>query len=411
MSYARFGQIIMGPAGSGKTTYTAMMKEYFAIRKKTVRIVNLDPAAEDPLAYGEPDIDIRDLISLDDVQEALDYGPNGGLMYAMEYLVQNSEFLTDAIDSQFGDDEYFLFDCPGQIELYVHNPIMRQLTQQLERNLNIRLCGVFCIDSTFIRDAAKFISASMMTLSAMAHLELPHINILTKADLIIADKDDGEENDANEEDGFAGDDALGAATAELMKAKKAKRMAATGKSKHLQPFGDFGHSLNIANSKVNNASNGRFDNPGDDVVMMRGDVQTDREEQIDLLSTFLDNEVTDLLPMLDQNMHPKYKKLNRAFVDLLDEFKIVSYCYLNPHDEDTIDTIVLRINDTIQFYESQEVDDKKMDRLEAIQEEMDAHADEMAQEGGDMDYNERMQNMMEQHFDDGALGGDLDLGS
>ena len=107
----------------------------------------------------------------------------------------------------------------------------------------------------------------------------------------------------------------------------------------------------------------------------------------------------------------KYKKLNRAFVDLLDEFKIVSYCYLNPHDEDTIDTIVLRINDTIQFYESQEVDDKKMDRLEAIQEEMDEHADEMAQEGGDMDYNERMQNMMEQHFDDGALGGDLDLGS
>lgn len=44
--------------------------------------MNLDPAAEHfeyPVA-----IDIRDLISLADVIEELNYGPNGGLIYCME---------------------------------------------------------------------------------------------------------------------------------------------------------------------------------------------------------------------------------------------------------------------------------------------------------------------------------------
>lgn len=47
-----------------------------------MHVVNLDPAAEHfeyPVA-----IDIRDLISLADVIEELNYGPNGGLIYCME---------------------------------------------------------------------------------------------------------------------------------------------------------------------------------------------------------------------------------------------------------------------------------------------------------------------------------------
>lgn len=49
-----------------------------------MRIINLDPAA-DNLPYN-CDVDIRDLITLDDVVEELNYGPNGGLMYCMEYI-------------------------------------------------------------------------------------------------------------------------------------------------------------------------------------------------------------------------------------------------------------------------------------------------------------------------------------
>ena len=49
---------------------------------RTVHVVNLDPAAED-IVYT-PSVDIRELISLEDVMEELNLGPNGGLIYCME---------------------------------------------------------------------------------------------------------------------------------------------------------------------------------------------------------------------------------------------------------------------------------------------------------------------------------------
>ncbi|TYZ55515.1 hypothetical protein PybrP1_000397, partial [[Pythium] brassicae (nom. inval.)] len=40
------------------------------------------------------------------------------------------------------------------------------------------------IDSLFIADPTKFISGVLCSLSAMVQLELPHINVLTKCDLV-----------------------------------------------------------------------------------------------------------------------------------------------------------------------------------------------------------------------------------
>jgi GTPase SAR1 family protein len=76
--------------------------------------------------------DIRDLISLEDAMEDddLKFGPNGGLIFCMEYFAQNFDWL----ESELGDyeDDYFLFDCPGQIELYTHIPVMRNLVRFLQ---------------------------------------------------------------------------------------------------------------------------------------------------------------------------------------------------------------------------------------------------------------------------------------
>jgi predicted PilT family ATPase len=39
-----FGQIVIGPPGSGKTTYCFYMKEYYQYFGREVVLVNLDPA-------------------------------------------------------------------------------------------------------------------------------------------------------------------------------------------------------------------------------------------------------------------------------------------------------------------------------------------------------------------------------
>lgn len=60
---------------------------------------------------------------------------------------------------------------------------MSELITMLQ-DRNFRLCGVFLVDSQFMVDASKFLSGTMAALSVMANLELPHINVLSKVDLL-----------------------------------------------------------------------------------------------------------------------------------------------------------------------------------------------------------------------------------
>ena len=114
----RYAQIVCGPAGSGKSTYCAAVAAHGQDAKRTINVVNLDPAAEH-FNY-QPLADIRDLIQVDDVMEdeELRFGPNGGLVFAMEFLMENTEWLEEQLGEN--EDDYILFDCPGQIELYTH---------------------------------------------------------------------------------------------------------------------------------------------------------------------------------------------------------------------------------------------------------------------------------------------------
>merc|ERR1719379_983944 len=177
----KYAQFVMGPAGCGKSTYCAIIQEHFRVSlRRQCRVLNLDPAAE-TFQY-DCEIDVRDLISVDDVMEELNYGPNGGLVYAMEYITDNMEWLQEQM-SEYDDDTYFIFDCPGQIELYSHLTVMRDIVDMLQ-NLDYRVAGVYCIDINFIEDASKFLAGALAALTAMVNLELPHINVLTKCDLL-----------------------------------------------------------------------------------------------------------------------------------------------------------------------------------------------------------------------------------
>ncbi|KAG9291736.1 hypothetical protein G9A89_012021 [Geosiphon pyriformis] len=102
-------QLVMGPAGSGKSTYCATIMTHCQNVGRTVNLFNLDPAAE-RFEY-EPAIDIRDLITLEDVMEELQFGPNGGLIYCLEFLLNNLDWLEGELGEY--DDDYLIIDCPG----------------------------------------------------------------------------------------------------------------------------------------------------------------------------------------------------------------------------------------------------------------------------------------------------------
>ncbi|RAL11419.1 putative signal sequence-binding GTPase GPN3 [Aspergillus homomorphus CBS 101889] len=180
---SKFGVLVMGPAGAGKTTFCSAVIQHLQHTRRSCFYVNLDPAAE-TFSY-EPDLDIRELITLEDVMEELGLGPNGGLIYCFEFLLQNLDFLTEALDP-LSEEYLIIFDMPGQIELYTHIPLLPSLVQFLSRAgpLNINMCAAYLLESTFVVDKAKFFAGTLSAMSAMLMLEMPHVNILTKMDQV-----------------------------------------------------------------------------------------------------------------------------------------------------------------------------------------------------------------------------------
>lgn len=57
---------------------------------------NLDPA-NDNIPY-EASVDVRELVNVDEVMEREELGPNGGVLWAMEEVEANIDWLVERLD-------------------------------------------------------------------------------------------------------------------------------------------------------------------------------------------------------------------------------------------------------------------------------------------------------------------------
>jgi len=182
-----FGQLVIGPPGAGKTSYCSAMFDFLEAQGRPVCVVNLDPG-NDALPYSSSTrlIDVTDLIGMEEVMDTFQLGPNGGLIYCIEYLEKNATWLKTKIKEQQKQqpDVYFLFDLPGQVELYTHHAGLKRLITRLCDSCDLRLTCVHLIDSHHCSDPSKFLSVLLLALNSMTQLELPHVNVLSKMDLI-----------------------------------------------------------------------------------------------------------------------------------------------------------------------------------------------------------------------------------
>lgn len=150
-----------------------------AIGRKSA-VVNLDPANEQvtyPCA-----VDVRDFITLDDVMDEFNLGPNGGVVCALEEVLKNFDWLAGQL-RQLGDD-YVLFDLPGQVELFTHNSALSTICKHLEKKCGYRLVVVHLVDSHYCTEPAKYVSVLLLALRSMLMFELPYINVLSKIDIL-----------------------------------------------------------------------------------------------------------------------------------------------------------------------------------------------------------------------------------
>lgn len=107
--------IILGMAGSGKTTFVKKIEEYFCEKEKEAYIINMDPAVHDTLY--EPNLDIRDTVKYKDVMIGHGLGPNGAIMTCLNLFSTNIHKIVDLLEKK-PELDYICIDTPGQLEVF-----------------------------------------------------------------------------------------------------------------------------------------------------------------------------------------------------------------------------------------------------------------------------------------------------
>lgn len=168
---------VTGPAGTGKSTFCASMKEWFIRNGYDAVVFNLDPGAE--FIPYEAEYDIREIISLEQIMSEFNLGPNGAQIVAADLLLENLSSI-EAVLEQY-QDYYIIFDTPGQIELFSFRHGGPILVDKLSSGTGML---AFIADSVLASSPSGYISQKMLFASVMSRFFKPMLFVINKTDLV-----------------------------------------------------------------------------------------------------------------------------------------------------------------------------------------------------------------------------------
>lgn len=226
--------------------------------------------------------------------EELQYGPNGGLVFCLEYLLENIEWLTSDLGEY--QDEFLIVDCPGQIEIFTHSDIMSRIVEVF-RTADYKPCALYLLESLFLLDVTKFFSGVLTATSAMLQLGIPHLNLISKMDLL--------------------------------------RMDGRGRTEQL----------------------GLGAREGSDEE--EDEEEYDVEDETHRLHRYFYPDSTLLTEKLSESTPSKYLQLNQALVQLVDEYDMVNFIPLNVKKSASLDNVLMHIELATQFSEALEPKEPK----------------------------------------------------
>jgi hypothetical protein len=142
---------LAGLAILAQTLTPGQTTQFLNALERPVIIVNLDPAAPTP-PYPSS-ISITSLISLSDAMTAHSLGPNGAMLYCLEYLEANMDWLEEELErvlEEVGwteakrEEAFVVFDTPGQVELSTDHGSLKRIVERLGKKGGWRVssCGL-----------------------------------------------------------------------------------------------------------------------------------------------------------------------------------------------------------------------------------------------------------------------------
>ena len=170
--------IILGMAGSGKTTFVQKLEEIIAEKDKESYIINLDPAVMDTLY--EPNLDIRDTINYKDIMHQNNLGPNGAILTSLNIFSTNIDKIIDLLQKK-DELNYIVLDTPGQLEVFSWSASGKLISDSFSSIFPTVL--IYIIDIPRCNNPNTFASNMLYALSIMYKMRLPLIVVFNKKDI------------------------------------------------------------------------------------------------------------------------------------------------------------------------------------------------------------------------------------
>ena len=171
---------VVGTAGAGKSTLVTAFQRWTRFLEVECLTINLDPGAE--RVHYDPEFDVRDLISLHEVMDEYDLGPNGAQILAADLVAAQSYDIQEELTGLSGD--LLVIDTPGQVELFAFREASSHMVEVLGQG---QAALIFLFDPMLSQSPSGFVSQMLLSNIVHFRLGLPTANFLSKADLLTPD--------------------------------------------------------------------------------------------------------------------------------------------------------------------------------------------------------------------------------
>ncbi|WFD44226.1 hypothetical protein MPSI1_002892 [Malassezia psittaci] len=206
--------IVIGMAGSGKSTFVARLAAHMAKKAAEARatkgdrteshsqtetakesnvdaesstrslptrpyLLNIDPAVAG-LGYS-PNIDIRDTVDYARVMQEYKLGPNGAILTALNLFTTKFDQVLQLVEKRAKDNDLVLLDTPGQIEIFTWSASGAIITDALASALPTVVAYV--VDTPRTTAPATFMSNMLYACSIMYKTKLPFVIVFNKTDV------------------------------------------------------------------------------------------------------------------------------------------------------------------------------------------------------------------------------------
>ncbi|XP_074717208.1 GPN-loop GTPase 1 isoform X2 [Strix uralensis] len=161
--------LVLGMAGSGKTTFVQRLAAHLHGQRCPPYVINLDPA-------------VRGLPFPANIVSRYGLGPNGGIVTSLNLFATRFDQVMKFIEKRQNASKYVIIDTPGQIEVFTWSASGTIITEALASSFP--LVVVYVMDTSRSTNPITFMSNMLYACSILYKTKLPFIVVMNKTDII-----------------------------------------------------------------------------------------------------------------------------------------------------------------------------------------------------------------------------------